>query len=346
MQNCFLFQYYKRKHCIPIPCCHNPASRFYCIWLCFGYAIVNTVIYSWVNNKVSGRGFYLLLSDDLAKQIFKLIRMIMKLSFLSVVFSSMVLLSCRSMQPTAVVAPNANDRLVTAVSWYQHSSEMMALYYQGFNLAKQRLDESVAANVKAMPLAVVVDVDETMLDNSPFETSVINNIDFQQGWHNWTSKASAKALPGAVEFAKYAQSLNIDVFYITNRDNNEREGTLKNLANEGFPFADEDHLLTRSDLSAASGNTSSKTGRRAKVAANHEIVLLVGDNLNDFSEIFEDRSVNDGKEAVMDNRELFGKIFIVLPNPNYGAWEKPLYNYKDKLTDTEKTILLKEKLIK
>jgi 5'-nucleotidase (lipoprotein e(P4) family) len=185
-----------------------------------------------------------------------------------------------------------------------------------------------------------------MLDNSPFETAVINSDDSLSVWYNWTTKARAKALPGALEFARYAQSKGIEIFYITNRDNNERISTLKNLQAEGFPFADEDHLLTKSDLSFITGNTSSKAGRRAKVAENHEIFLLIGDNLNDFSELFEDRSYNDGKASVEKNREQFGKKFIILPNPMYGAWEKPLYNYREGLNDDEKTQLLKGKLIK
>jgi 5'-nucleotidase (lipoprotein e(P4) family) len=93
------------------------------------------------------------------------------------------------------------------------------------------------------------------------------------------------------------------------------------------------------------GNTSSKTGRRTKVAENHEIILLIGDNLNDFSDVFEDRSTNNGKDAVAINQLQFGQKFIILPNPMYGAWEKPLLNYKDGLNDEEKTQLLKAKLI-
>jgi 5'-nucleotidase (lipoprotein e(P4) family) len=252
--------------------------------------------------------------------------------------------SCRSSRQATVATPPSQDKLVMAVAWYQNSAEMAALYFQGFNMAGQRLDEAVARNQAGKPLAVVVDIDETMLDNSPFETQIINNADFATGWKNWTTKASAKALPGALEFANYAKSKQVDIFYITNRDDSERAGTLKNLQNEGFPYATEDHLLTKSDLSATTGNTSSKAGRRSKVAENHEIILLIGDNLNDFSEMFENRSSNDGKDAVANNRKLFGQKFIVLPNPMYGAWEKPLYDYREGLSDTEKTRLLKSKL--
>jgi len=268
----------------------------------------------------------------------------MKLRIVYVMVLTATLFSCRTTQK-AIIPQGSQDKLIMAVSWYQHSAEMNALYYQGFNIARQRLDEAVTAGSQAKPLAVVVDIDETMLDNSPFETTVIKHADFQEGWYNWTAKAKAKALPGALEFAKYAQSRQVEIFYITNRDDNEREVTLKNLQDQGFPYADESHLLTKSDLSYTTGNTSSKEGRRNKVAQNHEIILLIGDNLNDFSLLFEDRSSDNGKKAVAENRELFGRKFIVLPNPMYGAWEKPLYDYKEGLSDEDKTRLLKAKLI-
>jgi 5'-nucleotidase (lipoprotein e(P4) family) len=252
--------------------------------------------------------------------------------------------SCNHTIENKIPDNQSYNSLLMAVSWYQHSSEMTALYYQGFNIAKLRLDEAIKTKTSAKPLAVVVDIDETMLDNSPFETLLLNQSYKLSDWYKWTSKASAKALPGALEFANYAQSQKVEIFYITNRDDNERAGTLKNLENQGFPNSDEKHLFTKSDLSESTGNTSSKEGRRNKVAGNFEIALLIGDNLNDFSGLFEDRKINYGKEAVEKNKDMFGKKFIILPNPMYGAWEKPLYDYKDKLSETEKIQLIKSKL--
>lgn len=231
-----------------------------------------------------------------------------------------------------------------SVAWFQHSAEMSALFYQGFNIAKQRLDETVDANKYIKPLAVVVDIDETMLDNSPFEAEIINSQNTIPSWDDWSAKGIAKALPGALEFVKYAKSRNVEVFYITNRDSMERNAVLKNLQAEEFPFALDNHLLTRNDTAYSNGNTSSKHGRRMQVSKTHEIILLIGDNLNDFSEIFEDRSINNGKAAVEMNREKFGNLFIVLPNPMYGAWEKPLLDYRQGLTEKEKTSLIKKKL--
>lgn len=253
------------------------------------------------------------------------------------------LASC-STSKKAVTEKEYNDRLLNAVAWYQHSGEMQALYFQGFNIARERVDMALKSMIM-QPLAVVVDIDETMLDNSPYETEVIMKGEERNGWTGWTNKASAKALPGALEFANYARDNNVAVYYITNRDDTERKATLLNLKSLGFPFSDDEHLLTRSDTAYSSGNTSSKMGRRAKVAATHFIVVLIGDNLNDFSEMFEDRSVNDGKEAVEKNQEMFGRKFIILPNPMYGAWEWPLYDYNKKLDENGKANKLRGKLL-
>lgn len=255
------------------------------------------------------------------------------------------ILSCESKPKQGNEVNHSAERLIGSVSWFQQSSEMTALFYQGFNIAKLRVDEAIKSKNQKKPLAVVVDIDETMLDNSPYDANLIINGDSAFDWYAWTKQVRAKALPGALEFAKYAESRQVSVFYVTNRSDLERIPTLKNLQIEGFPFATEENLLTKSDPSLSTGNTSSKEARRNKIAEKYEIILLIGDNLNDFSEVFEDRSVNNGKDAVLKNKELFGTRFIILPNPVYGAWEKPLYDYIDTLSEQEKTQKMKAKLV-
>ena len=261
------------------------------------------------------------------------------MKFISLILlPALLMFSCNTkVSDSDAGVPHGNERLLTSVSWYQHSGEMRALYYQCYNIAREKLDLALQSAPKGKPLAVVTDIDETLLDNSPFEASLVTGNDNLEGWYNWTAKATAKALPGALEFFSYAKSRGVAVFYITNRDDNERTGTLKNLLSEGFPFVDEAHLLTKSDTAYSTGNTSSKVGRREKVSSEYNILMLLGDNLNDFSGIFEDRKLNGGKEQVDANRELFGRKYFVLPNPMYGAWEKPQYGYNDTLDDRGRT---------
>jgi 5'-nucleotidase (lipoprotein e(P4) family) len=234
---------------------------------------------------------------------------------------------------------NTQDHLIMSVLWYQKSAEMKAMYYQCFNWAKIRIDMKLNDQTD-LKKAVVVDIDETMLDNSPFETNCIRTgVGYtKETWSEWTSKISAKALPGALEFSKYAQSKGIEVFYISNRSVDDFDVTLKNLQKEGFAFADSSHLLLKT-------NTSSKKVRRDIVKENYEIILLIGDNLDDFSEIFEDRLINYGFKAVEENKDNFGELFIMLPNPMYGSWESAVFKNQRDLSNHEKYQLRKENLI-
>jgi len=233
----------------------------------------------------------------------------------------------------------SQDHLIMATLWYQRASEMKAIYYQSFNWGKIKIDEAVK-NKSEKKQAVIVDIDETMLDNSPFETQAIKTgkAYSKETWKEWVNQVKAKALPGAVEFSKYAELNHVEVFYVSNRSVEDFEVTLKNLQEEGFAFADSSHLLLKT-------NTSSKKERRNSVNENYEIVLLMGDNMGDFSEIFEDRTENYGFDLVEENKEKFGDKFIVLPNPMYGTWENEVLENKKDLSDQQKYELRKSKLI-
>ncbi len=222
---------------------------------------------------------------------------------------------------------------VNAVLWQQKSGEYRALAYQAYNLAQLRLAQSFAVPSKK-PRCVIVDIDETILDNSAFEGYELHNGTSynQNDWLLWTSKAIADTVPGALGFLKYAAKKGVAVFYITNRGNPELEATLKNLQIFKFPFADAKHVLVKD-------NTSDKESRRKQVAEKYNIVLLCGDNLNDFTGFFYLKPQDERNAAVDNMHNRFGKQFIVLPNPMYGDWEPPIYQYKKGLTEQEKADL-------
>lgn len=224
---------------------------------------------------------------------------------------------------------SSQEHLVLATIWYQHSPEMKALYYQGFNIAKMRL-AGFAKQKTQKPKAVVVDIDETMMDNSPFEAQqILESHGFtSETWKAWSNKAKAKATPGAVEFTHFCDSLGVTVVYISNRKLDEIESTLKNLDSLKFAFAKKENLLFKSDVSG-------KKVRRDKVSEKYEIVMLIGDNLNDFSEVFENRDENWGSNIVEKFKNEFGNHYIMLPNPMYGEWEKNIYGKNVKLTDDQ-----------
>lgn len=247
-------------------------------------------------------------------------------------------------QPTPATADN--EYQVAAVLYQQHAAEYRALAFQAFNIAKLRLDEDFdKKNVKKLPKeerkkvrAVVVDIDETVLDNSPSQAYQIKNrLPFNMtDWIDWGEKRSAKAIPGAVEFLKYANQKGVRVFYISNRADSQKQATMDNLKTVGFPDVSDETML----LQTAESN---KEVRRKIVLEKHRIVLLVGDNLNDFAENFEKKSVADRFAETEKDKNLFGSKYIVLPNAMYGAWESSIYDNK-RLTEAEKTQKRKELL--
>ncbi|MBT6326091.1 MAG: 5'-nucleotidase, lipoprotein e(P4) family [Bdellovibrionales bacterium] len=248
------------------------------------------------------------------------------------IFLMFVLVSCASNTKNA--QKTNQDHLIASTLWFQSAAEVKALSYQAFNIAKMQLDLDLRkkSNKKR---AVVVDVDETIVDNSPYQArNILENKTYNSdSWGKWVSKAKATAIPGSIEFLQYANNKGVEVFYITNRKVRGFDATYKNLVDLGFPVKKENMFLRNKDRS--------KKVRRSKVLKDHKIVLLMGDNLGDFSEVFEGISTSDRDKAVENSRFEFGKRFIVLPNPMYGDWEGALYDY-----DFKKSLVEKEKIRK
>ncbi len=221
--------------------------------------------------------------------------------------------------------------------YHQTAAEMRALSYQAFNLARYRLDQSLRKAGLSKQQAVVVDIDETVLDNSPHQARLImENKRYPEYWAAWCNKAEANPLPGAVEFLNYAHEKGVEVFYVSNRHDSLRKPTLKNLRHLDFPSADDDHIFLKT-------TTSGKKERRDKISENHEIVLLIGDNLADFSEVFEGGTILERFENADKYKDAFGSRFIVLPNAMYGDWEGAAINYS---YGASKDALLKKKMDK
>lgn len=229
------------------------------------------------------------------------------------------------------ISITTHEHSTMAVLYQQTAAEYRALCYQAFNIATLRVDESTKIMGGMKRKAIVVDVDETMLDNSPYEAKcVLENFGYPEGWEEWMNSSSAQPVPGALDFLRYAKSKNIDIYYITNRKEKYRAQTLRNLQQLSFPDATDDHLFLKAE-------SSSKKTRRARVSASHLIVMLIGDNLNDFSEVFEKKRMEDRFKLTDDFKQEFGKKFIVLPNAMYGEWESALYNYDNSLDDLQKS---------
>jgi 5'-nucleotidase (lipoprotein e(P4) family) len=226
-----------------------------------------------------------------------------------------------------------------ATLWMQTSAEYRALCYQTFNLAKMNLETFLGARPGSKPVAVIVDADETVIDNSAYEAFLIgNNFGYSsKTWTPWMAAAQAKAVPGALEFLNYAQAKGVEIFYVTNRKMVGYEGTEKNLKALGYPYVDKKHLLLRTD-------TSDKQPRRDSVAKDYEIAFVMGDNLNDFLSVFRKKSVADRLAEVDKIKDMWGNKFIVLPNPTYGEWEGAIYKGNWGASAAEKDKMRKDHL--
>ncbi len=232
-----------------------------------------------------------------------------------------------------------NDNLNSTL-WMQTASEYRTLSVQSYRLAASQLDIALkdrkwtaaieqTEKFANLPAAVILDIDETVLDNSAYQARLVKDgASYDpKTWAAWSAERKASAIPGALEFCKLAVSKDVTVFYLTNRVAAEEEDTRANLIALGFPVDEKvDTLLMKEEQE---GWGSDKGTRRSVVAAQYRVLMLVGDNLGDFF---------DGAKASVAVREAleaqhadkWGTKWIVLPNPAYGSWEGAIYdNQKD-----------------
>lgn len=207
--------------------------------------------------------------------------------------------------------------LLYATLYNCYAAEYKALSLQAYNLAKERLMSIRMSDPGEANFAVVLDLDETVLDNSPYQAKLIaDNIQYDSLWNEWCLLENAEAVPGALDFCLLADSLDFNLFYLSNRKEKfVREATIENLRKLGFPQLNPENIILRS-------GSSSKESRRMEIAQNYEIVLFVGDNLGDF---YEDAGSSATRDSVaFSNQEEFGRRFIILPNAMYGNWVESL----------------------
>ncbi len=234
--------------------------------------------------------------------------------------ASLLLVACSGARQLPDAALTGGRALLvqqnTNAALYQNASAEVAwLQEQAYALARLRLDANLSRADSSLPPAVIVDVDETVLDNSPYEMGNLSagRTYDASTWKAWTARASAGAVPGSLAFLRYAAARGCSVFYITNRDADEKASTIANLARLGFPMADSIHVRTME-------GTSDKTARREAVRRTHRIVLSVGDQLTDFDQALKDRSVDQGLPAMYRMEDRLLRDFVLLPNATYGYW--------------------------
>ncbi len=248
----------------------------------------------------------------------------MKIKSLFLILFSVTLFSCTNqpVQKQAVDKNPADNGLLMATLYNYYAAEYQALCYQAYNVAKERVALLRKEFPKKQNMAVVVDIDETVLNNSPYQALTIEkNKHFPQCWDTWCQQANARPIPGAVAFLRYADSLGFQVFYVTNRSEKLKQATMKNLKKFAFPQVTASHLLMKT-------TTGNKEPRRREIEKQYEIVLLAGDNLGDFYTASAKMPQRNQKVAAL--KDQFGSKYIVLPNAMYGAWPAALKLYGKK----------------
>ena len=252
-----------------------------------------------------------------------------KVIALTMVFAAVQLItscSTNKVQSSKVNVEDNSHLLTQGPLWgalyQQQAAEYKALTLQAYNIAREKLDRYIQTPGDK-PFAVISDIDETILDNSPnaVHDALHNHTYSDTSWMTWTKKGEADTVPGAPAFFKYAASKNITVFYISNRTTQELPQTIANLKKYDMPYTDEAHILLKT-------TTSNKDARRAQVAANYNVLLYFGDNLGDYKGVFDRKPVESRDSLVHQYAGDFGNRFIILPNPVYGEWVAALYHYR------------------
>lgn len=267
----------------------------------------------------------------------------------SVCLLSTALMGCQQQPP-------ANDQL-DAVLWTQTSIEHELIYRQVFASATRQLDAALAdptwdalplppRNLSGLPPAVVVDIDETVLDNVPLNARDIltYQVYSYDRWNTWVDQAKAQALPGAVEFLQAADKKGITVYYITNREHSQVQATVNNLRLRGFPVAHNEQVLAASTPTGHCEQAGyGKNCRRQWVASHARVLMLAGDSFGDFVQA-EHNTLAEQRKAAAPYLAWLGQRWFLLPNPTYGNWYSAPYGDQEKLPFERKRQLKQQAL--
>ena len=244
---------------------------------------------------------------------------------------------------TDVAASATADDNLNAVLWVQRSAEYRANTISLFRAALDRLDDALAtpgwdalvpaeraqaAPLAGLPPAVIMDIDETVLDNSPYQARLVaSGGEYDEvTWSGWVEERKARPVPGVLEFARAAQARGVTILYLSNRAQHLQEATLDNLRAVGMPVKDEDVFLgLGTHVAGCEQHGSEKLCRRRLAGRQYRVLMQFGDQLGDFVEVI--ANTPQARGALLDEHQgWFGERWWMLANPTYGSWEPALFN--------------------
>lgn len=209
----------------------------------------------------------------------------------------------------------SQEAYTMGLRYQQQSAEVAALQRQGFALATLRLEQAIERHGNEANLAIISDVDETLVDNSALlvrDMQKCHDYTAWDTWLHWEREGTPRMIPGALEFLEYADSQGVAIFYVSDRYEENKADTLNTLQELGMPQVSDESVLLLGPP---------KQERRAQVEGDYTLVMQLGDTLHDFSELFVSSVPLDEQRAQVEaNAERFGHDWIVFPNATYGTW--------------------------
>ena len=247
--------------------------------------------------------------------------------------------------PALGQSATSNDRIIEnnlmmAMAWKQTAAEFRALYHQGFNIARMRVEIALAQKQDdSLPLAIISDVDETLLLANDYWGYLINQgQDFfdDASWDRWIEENRAVASPGALEFLNFCVSNSVEIFYVTNRDQGETtvQLAIENLTAVGFPLVDTAHMRVLRE-------SSNKELVQQQIREDYEVVALLGDNLNDFARRYYSTDVDQRMSLMEQDKDRYGRDYILFPNPTDGHWIRAIFGESEPAASDENRDILR-----
>jgi 5'-nucleotidase (lipoprotein e(P4) family) len=279
----------------------------------------------------------------------------MLIRFPSMLLAGVLLAGCASTPSTKSAAPApapaaaneaptphvpADDNL-NATAWTQTAIEHDLIYVQTYRDAQERLlaalkdrqwdalpKDDRTTPIKNLKPAVILDIDETVLDNSPYQARVIRSGgEFNEAdWAAWCKEQKARAMPGVVAFTQFAASHGIAVIYVSNRAKDLDQATLANLRQVGVPVAGPESFLGLGTILEGCEQIGTEKGcRRQLIGQKYRVLMQFGDQIGDFVTVLANNAA--GRERAMaPYMGWIGTRWFVLPNATYGSWEPALFN--------------------
>ena len=212
--------------------------------------------------------------------------------------------------------PVVADSQPLALRWYRTSAEMRGLFLQTYHVATHELERRVQTT-KPRAWAVILDADETVLDNSQYQLMSGGRGYTEESWTEWVRMTAATALPGSVDFTKRVHALGGKVVIVTNRNQAVCPETIDNLRNIGIAA---DEVLCQP--AGASGDKNPRfeavqNGTAPSVLPPLNVLMWFGDNIQDFPHLTQRL-----RGEISAEYAAFGRIYFLLPNPLYGSWSK------------------------